>query len=104
MTKLVNPQRKYEGAIKPSSIEQDTHELDLFAQRITDIPSNMQMEADYAARIDCQPVYLGFAVKGLADSAEGWLLQKFTYDASNRVLDRAIAYGAWDDRATATYV
>jgi hypothetical protein len=88
------------GAVKPSSLEQQIYEPDLFASRYTEIPSNMQMRADYDVRTDGQPVYLGFAPKGLLSSLDGWLVHKFTYDVSNRVTVRQIGYGIWDTRTT----
>ena len=90
---------KFSGAVQPSSIEQANFEQDLWASRITEIPSNMQMRCDYDVRTDGQPVYLGFAPKGLATSVAGWLLHKFTYDGSDRITVRQIAYDIWDDRA-----
>jgi hypothetical protein len=91
---------KFEGAVKPSSIEQDGYESDLSAGRITEIPSNMQMRCDYQGRTDGQPVYLGFAPRGLTSSEDGWLIQKYTYDVNNQATLRQIAYDSWDDRAT----
>lgn len=92
--------QEFEGAVKPSSIEQAGWEADLFAHRYCEIPSNMQLRLDYGARSDGQPIYQGFAPRGLASSATGWLLYKFTYsaDPGNMTL-RQIAYGVWDDRA-----
>ena len=95
----INNQEAVSGATKSSDVENKTYEKDLWAGRFTEIPSNMQMRADYTTRTDGQPVYLGFAPKGLASSATGWLLHKFTYDGSDRVTVRQIAYDIWDDRA-----
>lgn len=103
MNQIPNPQPTYEGNTKPTSIEQDIHEKDLFAARFTEIPSNQQMRCDYDGRTDGQPVYIGFGAKGLASSADGWLLQKFTYDGSNFVTLRQIFYGIWDSRTGYTY-
>jgi hypothetical protein len=63
----------------------------------------MQLRADYDVRTDGNPVYLGFAEKGLGISASGWLLQKFTYDASGNVTLRQISYDAWDDRVITVF-
>ena len=92
---------KFEGEVKPSSIEQASFEPDLWANRITEIPSNMQMRVAYNA--DGTVLYTGYAPKGLTSSSTGWLLQKFTYDASQRVTLRQIAYDSWDNRASATF-
>jgi len=89
------------GGVLPSKLEQATFEKDLYAVRTAEIPSNMQMKADYVARTDGQPVYLGFAPRGLASNVTGWLLHKFTYDGSDRVTVRQIAYNTWDLRADA---
>lgn len=94
---------RYEGAVKPSSIEKDIHESELFAQRIVEIPTNMQMRADYGAATDGLPTYMGYAPKGHATSASGWLLQKFTYDANRQCTLRQIAYDTWDNRAGASF-
>lgn len=91
------------GQTKVSDAEAREHELALFAKRFTEIPSNMQMLADYDVRTDGQPIYLGFAPRGLAEGADGWLLQKFTYDGSEQCTSRKIAYGDWTNRASETY-
>jgi hypothetical protein len=91
----------FEGATTPSSIEVDGYEPLLSAQRYTEIPSNQQMRADYLARTDGQPIYVGYAPRGLATSDTSWLLQKFTYDGNSQCTLRQIAYGSWDLRADA---
>jgi hypothetical protein len=92
----------FEGAIKPSSVEKAVYESDLFAQRITEIPSNMQMRAAYSSN-DGMPDYVGFAPKGLTTFSDGWLLQEFTYDGNRQCTLRQIGYGSWDGRATVSY-
>lgn len=90
---------EYVGAVKPSSLEQANFEPNLSAGRITEIPTNMQMRADYLLVTDGLPTYMGYAPKGLATSTTGWLLQKFTYDVNRQCTLRQIAYGSWDLRA-----
>jgi len=63
-------------------------------------PSDTHLEVDYAARVDTQPVYQGFAPRGTLTSAPDWLLFKFTYDGSSRVTKREIAYDSWDNHDT----
>jgi len=75
---------RQDGAVKPSSLEQQVYEPDLFAQRITEIPSNLQFRADYLLTTDGLPAYTGYAPMGLAEGTNGWLLKKFTYDASRQ--------------------
>lgn len=91
------------GATKVSGVEYDTFEGAVHAVRYMEIPSNMQLRADYNALTDGKPKYLGVAPRGLASSTTGWLIQQFTYDASRQVTLRQIAYDSWDNRATATY-
>ena len=93
----------FEGAVKPSSVEKAVYEADLFAHRITEIPSNMQSRSDYDVRTDDNPVYIGYAPKGLADGTDGWLLQLIEYDTSDRFISRKIAYGNWTSHTTADY-
>lgn len=75
----------------------------LASQGIKDIPTNFQIAADYVARTDGQPVYLGYAPKTAATSESVWIIYKFTYDGSNQMTVRKSAYGIWDDRASLTY-
>ena len=86
------------GAVKPSSLEQEIFDSKIGASRIIEIPSNLQ--ARYAYNADSTVLYAGYAVRGLASSDTGWLLQKFTYD-SMKVTLRQIAYASWDLRADA---
>lgn len=95
--------RSFSGSIKPSSIEQSAFEATLGASRIVEIPSNLHKKIDYAGRTDSNPVYVGANDRGTATSDTSWLLQKITYDASDRVIDVSIAYDSWDNRVTATY-
>jgi len=89
------------GAVKPSSLEQQVYEPDLFAQRITEIPSNMQMFTQKDANKNF--IYIGYAAKGIQESDDGWLIHKFTYDVDNDIVKRQSAYGSWDGRADLTY-
>ena len=91
------------GNAHTSSVEHAVFEDKIVAYRISEIPSNQQMDVDYGARTDAQPVYLGYAPKGLADGADGWLIQKYTYDGSDRATKREIAYGNWTNRAAESY-
>lgn len=87
------------GQTKVSAAEAAEFEQLLSAKRTTEIPTNLQLRADYLARTDGLPTYMGYAPKGLASSSTGWLLQKFTYDASSQCTLRQIAYNSWDLRA-----
>jgi len=91
------------GQIKISAAEAIELETDLKAKRITEIPTNMQMRVDYDGMTDGLPKYLGFAPRGLASNASGWLIQQFTYDGSRQATLRQCAYDSWDNRATASY-
>ena len=89
----------HEGAVKPSSIEKDVYEQDLFATRIAEIPTNMKARFEWVSG-NC--VYAGYAPKGHDEGASGWLIQKFTYVGSD-CTERNIAYGTWSGRAALTY-
>lgn len=58
---------------------------------------------DYDVRTDGQPVYQGFADTGVATSTPEWLIYKFSFNGSNQVTNRDVAYGSWDNRASLTY-
>lgn len=100
---MIGGNNKTYGNVRASEIEQKIFDPALLASRSTEIPSNQQQRLDYGARTDGQPVYMGFADKGLGISASGWLLQKFTYDASSKMTARQISYDSWDDKELATY-
>ena len=65
--------------------------------------SYSQKRLDYDVRTDSNPVYVGFNFRGALSSATNWVLQKLTYDGSNRVTLVQIAVDSWDNRTTATY-
>lgn len=83
---------EFEGAVKPTSIEQAGFEKDLWANRITEIPSNMEGRWEYDGSNNC--IYAGYAPKGLSEGSDGWLIQKFTWVGSN-CTKREINYGNW---------
>jgi len=91
---------KFSGAVQPSSIEQANFEQDLWASRITEIPSNMTKRFEWSGG-NC--IYSGAAPRSLAEGTDGWLLQKFTYDGSNQCTKIEIAYGNWTERTTESY-
>jgi len=90
-----------EGTTKPSSLEQQVYEPDLFAQRTIEIPSNQKERFEWDANNRC--IYRGAAPKGLAEGSNGWLLIKYTYDANGNLLEKNIAYGNWTNRTSYTY-
>lgn len=64
---------------------------------------------DYDVRTDDNPVYIGFAeylftsdtaTVTPSTSATVWVIQKLTYDASDRITRIQAARGFWDDRAS----
>ncbi len=84
----------------------------LAAQRVVQpLPAAFDSEKrlDYDTRTDDNPVYIGFAeyiftseTAAITPSTatETWLVQKLTYDSSNRVTRIQAARGAWDDRVS----
>jgi hypothetical protein len=88
------------GALKPSSLEQQEYESDLFAKRMTEIPSNMQARWVYDGDGNC--IYAAYAPRGLAEDSVGWLIHKYTWSAGN-CTKREIAYDSYSNYLTATY-
>lgn len=91
------------GAVKPSSIENDVYQADVAGYRFTEVPTSLQMRADYDGQTDGQPAYVGFCARGFASSAGTWLVQKFTYDGSRQMTVRQSGFGTWDNRTSLTY-
>jgi len=90
-----------EGATKGSWAEDREHQQSLFAKRIMEVPSDLQIR-QAISRSDGQPDYVGYAPRGLAADATGWLIWKFTYTSNNMTL-RQTAFDSWDNRTSATY-
>ena len=88
------------GNVRATEVEHSEFEAALWAKRMTEIPSNLQMQIDYTGAPAGQPAYVGYGARGLVSSAQGWLLHKFTYVGDNLTL-RQIAYSSWDLRADA---
>lgn len=94
-----------EGAVKPSSLEVDAWEGLLHAHRITEVPSNLHMMIDYNSQTDGNPLYVGYGPAALGSNVNGWLIQKYLYDANTprQCIERLIGYGAWSNRASVSY-
>ena len=89
------------GATKSTDVENKIYEKDLWATRITEIPSNMGMRIAYDGSSNAE--YVGFAPRGLAEGSDGWIIQKLAYDGSDNVTSRTIAYGNWTNHASEIY-
>ena len=97
------------AGVPPTDLEEHTHPFGAgtFAAKnvVEPIPAAFlsQKRLDYDVRTDDNPVYVGFNMRGTATSASTWILQKLTYDGSDRVTLVQIAIDSWDNRTTATY-
>ena len=59
---------------------------------------------DYDVRTDGQPVYVGQADAAALTTDNKWVVQKYFYDTSNRVVDIQLIHNiAWTNRATAAW-
>lgn len=106
----------FEGAVKPSSIEVDAYEPNIFAHRYTPIETNQQ--ARWVYDTNGNVTYAGYAPSGLDEGSvdghgnpTGWLLQQLTYTATTVMgateylpTKRLIAYGNWTNYLSATYL
>ena len=92
MSQDINVKEAVSGATKSTDVENKTYEKDLWAGRITEIPSNMEGRWEYDVSNNC--IYAGYAPKGLDEGVEGWLIHKFTWVSSN-CTKREIDYGNW---------
>lgn len=56
---------------------------------------------DYDVRSDANPVYIGVAAQGSLTSLPVWLIQKLSYDTSNRITQQeSLVNVVWDNRAS----
>lgn len=88
----------FSGETSPSVLENRVFDQDNIAWRMTQVPSNLMERFDYDTRTDGQPVYIGFAAYGTATTADTWLIYKLTYNVSDHITAKDIAYGSWDGR------
>lgn len=97
------------AGVPPTDLEEHTHPFgaNTFAAKnvVLPLPSAFLsiMNVDYASRTDGQPVYVGYNVRGAANSATTWVIQQVTYNADGNVTQKRIAIDSWDNRASATY-
>ena len=89
------------GAVKPSNLEQEVFDTKIGAYKYVEIPSNLQLRRSYNDNSTVQ--YIGYAVKGLAEGTDGWLLQYLEYDDNRRLIKRTIAYGNWTNKTEESY-
>ena len=92
---------KLTGQVKVSDAEAREHQATLYAKRVTNVPTDMQMQIDYVG--GSNPIYVGYGAKGLATSSSGWVIQKFTWDVNDNCTSRQIAFGIYDNRTALTY-
>lgn len=74
-----------------------------FASKVQDVVVDTQIQADYVARTDGQPVYLGYAIFGRSTSDDAWMIYKFTYDGNSQMTIKQTSYGTWTGRASLVY-
>ena len=101
MSELNDCDTRFEPKGAANPLEDREHDAELWAKKVTEVPSNMKMRGVYDASDN--PIYLGFAVRGLSESADGWLLYKLQYDSRNNCVLRDIGYDSWDNVLTASY-
>lgn len=100
----------HSGNIQPS-IDYEEHKMpfgdkSIAAKSVVQyVPSGTlsQKRLDYDVRTDANPVYVGFNIMGTLTSDPNWLLQKITYDGSNRPTLVQVAKDSWDNHTTTTY-
>lgn len=90
---------KFEKENDPSVSRE--HETALFAKRMTEVPTNMQ--ARYIYDGSDNPIYGGYAARGVSESTQGWLLHKYTWVGAN-MTKREIAYDSWAAATLACYL
>lgn len=73
----------------------------LAASFVSDVHAIFNIAYDSGGR----PEYRGVAIRGSADSAKRWTVEKITYDANGLVLTARLSEPnqIWDDRAALVY-
>jgi hypothetical protein len=69
------------------------------SQKTFTVPGNVQIKIDYLTGTN--PIYIGYADKGVATSDATWFILKITWDANNNpTVIQSANNAVWDDRAT----
>lgn len=70
------------------------------AQKVYAVPANMQVRIEWSG---ANPIYIGYADKGLSTNQSGWFIMKLTWSGANVTLIQTITSGVWDNRASLIY-
>ena len=74
-------------------------DITLRAQKTHTVPGKYQLRVEYSGS---NPIYIGYAPKGLVSSSDGWFIRKLTWSGSTVTLIQT-SVGIWDNRASLTY-
>lgn len=74
-----------------------------YRQEIVLATATDETKFDYDGRTDSNPVYVGKHTQGASTADADWIIQKFTYDSSDRVTRIETLQGAWDNRASLSW-
>lgn len=86
--------------VEMNEVFQNVYDAISASLRTSDGGQSFQKLIDYDVRTDDNPIYIGYGVRGLATSTDGWLINKITYDVSNRPTSIQSGIGKWTERAT----
>lgn len=72
------------------------------SQKVFTVPGNYQVLIDYDGGTN--PIYVGYADKGLATAQQGWFILKLTWDVNNNpTVIKSVGNAIWDSRTSYTY-
>lgn len=72
------------------------------ADKVFSVPGNYQVKIDYESGTN--PIYVGYADKGVSDGASAWFIIKITWDANDNPTAITSANNVdWTNRATHSY-
>lgn len=77
-----------------------TSDFETILQDIKRSITDRESRLDYDTRTDGNPVYIGKNGNGAAESAADWVVQRLSYDGSDRLTRAQVLIGVWSDRAT----
>lgn len=86
------------GNTSVTEAEHREHQYNLSAKRVTNVGSDKQELIDI---VSSTLIYIGSGARGLATSADGWLLEKIDMSSNPYIITHAI--DTYDNHLTATY-
>lgn len=92
------------GQLKNTQTDSIEHDVYVEAKRVAQVPSLYGFRVVGSATSG-SPLYVGeCTVPGASESSSAWVITRIIYTSGSGLVEGKVATGAWNDRASLTYV